>query len=66
MRGEQLITQAKHNLAVNIKIMTFWDVQPCTPSLVVRYQAKFWRNVVLPCSVLQVQAADLFETSVPP
>jgi len=65
MRGQQLTAQAKHDLAVNIKIMTFWDVQHCTPSLVDRYQATFWRNVVLPCSVLQVQAADLFETSVP-
>jgi hypothetical protein len=64
MRGQQVTTQAKHDLAVNIKIMTFWNVQPFTPSLVVSYQATFWRNVVLPCSFLQVQAADLFETSV--
>lgn len=65
MRGQQLTAQAKHNLALNINIMTFWYVQPCTPSLVVGYQATFWRNMVLPCSVPQVQAADLFETSVP-
>jgi len=60
MRGQQLTAQAKHGLAVNIKIMTFWDVQPCTPVLVVRYQATFWTNMVLPCSVLQMQAEDLF------
>jgi hypothetical protein len=64
MRDQQLTLQAKHNLAVNIKIRTFWDVEPCTPSMVVRYQATgydtllignllkmFWQGFLSPSAV---------------
>jgi hypothetical protein len=55
MRGQQLTAEAKHDFAVNIKIITC-DVQPCIPSLVVRHQATFrdtWSFHVLSCKCRQ-------------